>query len=501
MTITQALEKLKDLEHTLLAYNQAIGCLNYDGETVAPKNSAPARGETLGVLGGVVHGLITAPETGEIIDTLLSGGDEVSLMDRRRAEVLKDDRDELTRVPADEYMAYQQLLAEAGAVWREAKLSSDFDAFAPYLEKIVDYNRRLGERKDPSRPAYDVLLDTYEKGTSMAMLEPFFDQVRRALTPVVHEIAQCPQPDAPFLHAVYPVHEQKVFTDRVMALMGISRDDCAVGETEHPFTDGSNKHDVRITTHYHEDMVLSNLYSVIHEGGHALYELGIGDDLQGTVLASGSSMGIHESQSRFYENLIGRSLPFCEALLPLMRECFPRQTEGLDVDTLYRCVNIAQPSLIRTEADELTYPMHVMVRYELEKCLMSGYLKVKDVPGAWNDMYREYLGVEVPDDRRGCLQDSHWSGGMIGYFPGYALGSAYGAQMLKVMERDVDVWGGVRRGDLSPVTGWLGEKIHHYGQLLTPAQLLQSACGAPFDPKFYTDYLIGKYSALYGLRR
>ena len=499
MNLNQALSALNELEATLRAYQHALGCLNYDGETVAPRNSAPARGETMGFLSGIIHEKVTAPETGEMLDTLLANKESLSLKDRRRAEVLKEERDDLTLVPADEYMAYQQLMAESMQVWHDAKLASDYPAFAPYLEKIVAYNRRFAERKNAARPAYDVLLDGYEKGLSHETLDPFFDLLRRELAPVILEVAKRPRPDTAFLDQAYPIHLQRQFTDRVMQIMGISRNDCAVGETEHPFTEGFNKHDVRITTHYHEDSVLSSLYSVVHEGGHALYELGVADELQGTVLAGGSCMSLHESQSRFYENLIGRSRPFCEVLLPELKALFPSQMAGVDAEMLYRAANLSMPSLIRTEADELTYSIHVMIRYELEKAMIEGGLNTADIPGEWNRMYKEYLGVDVPDDRRGCLQDSHWSFGAIGYFPSYALGSAYGVQMLKNMEKDVDVWGAVRAGDLKPVTEWLGEKIHRHGQLLTPAQLVESGCGGPFDPNCYVRYLKEKYGELYRL--
>ena len=499
MTTTEALTKLTDLEALIRHYSHALGCLNYDGETVAPRNSAPMRGETMAFLSGILHEKITAEETGEMLDTLLADKDALSLKDRRRAEVLKDERDDLTLVPADEYMAYQQLMAEAMQVWHDAKLSSDYAAYAPYLDRIIAYNRRFAARKNPGKPAYDVLLDGYEKGLSHETLDPFFALLRGELTPVILEVAKRPRPDTSFLEVPYPIHLQKRFTDRVMEIMGISRDDCAVGETEHPFTDGFNKHDVRITTHYHEDAVLSNLFSVVHEGGHALYELGIGDDLQGTVLAGGSSMSVHESQSRFYENLIGRSRPFCEVLLPELKALFPDQLSGVDAEMLYRAANLSEPSLIRTEADELTYSIHVMIRYELEKAMIAGDLKTADIPGEWNRMYREYLGVTVPDDRRGVLQDSHWSFGAIGYFPSYALGSAYGVQMLRHMEKDIDVWGAVRGGDLRPITAWLGEKIHRFGQLLTPKELAERGMGGPFDPNCYVRYLKEKYSELYNL--
>ncbi len=499
MTLNEALRALDALEKTLNAYGHAIGCLNYDGETVAPRNSAAARGETVGYLSGIVHEKITAPQTGEMLDAILAEADGLDLKTRRRAEELKRSRDELTLVPADEYMAYQQLMQEAMAVWHDAKLASDFAAYAPYLDRIIAFNRRLAARKAPDRPAYDALLDTYEKGLSHETLDPFFALLRKELTPVILEVAKRPRPDTAFLNQSWPIPAQREFTERLMDLLGLDRDDCAVGETEHPFTEGFNKHDVRITTHYHEDSVLSSMFSVIHEGGHALYELGVADELQGTCLAGGSSMSIHESQSRFYENIIGRSRPFCRALLPIMKTLFPAQMAGVDAEMLYRAACLSEPSLIRTEADELTYSIHVMIRYELEKAMIGGDLSTADIPGEWNRMYKEYLGVDVPDDRRGCLQDSHWSFGAIGYFPSYALGSAYGVQMLAAMEKDVDVWGCAAAGNLAPITAWLREKIHRHGQLLLPKQLLENACGAPFDPNCYVDYLKKKYGELYSL--
>ena len=283
-----------------------------------------------------------------------------------------------------------------------------------------------------------------------------------------------------------------------MEVLDLDRNHCGIGETEHPFTLEFNNKDVRITTNYTENCVTDSMYSVIHEGGHAKYELGIRDDLQYTCLAGGVSMGVHESQSRFYENLIGRSRPFIEAIFPKMQEFFPEQLGDITAEQMYRAVNKVQPSLIRTEADELTYCLHVMIRYEIEKQLIGGTLEVKDIPAVWNRMYKEYLGVQVPNDREGCLQDSHWSGGSFGYFPSYALGSAYGAQMLKNMEKELDIWGPVSRGDLSGVSRWLGEKVHQYGSLLDPADIVKNACGQ-FDPSVYTDYLTAKYTELYHL--
>ena len=436
---------------------------------------------------------------GKLLAFLDERKEELDFLTRRQVEELLRAYRKLSRIPAEEYMAFSQLVNEADAVWRRAKVENDFPAFRPVLDQIVSYNRKFAGYYDPDKAPYDALLDEYERGMDTAALDRFFSTLRERLVPLLQKVAAAPRPDDRFLHAFFPVEEQRALSEDLMERMGLDREHCGIAETEHPFTTNANNKDVRITTHYYPDNFTSSMFSVIHEGGHALYELGVADELQYTCLAGGVSMGIHESQSRFYENIIGRSRPFLEALLPTLKKRFPGRLDGVDGAMLYRAVNRVEPSLIRIEADELTYPLHIMVRYEIEKKLIAGEMEAGDVPAAWNALYREYLGVEVPDDRRGCLQDSHWSGGSIGYFPSYALGSAYGAQMLRNMEREVDVWGGVGRGDLSQVTAWLREKIHRHGSSLTPAQVLENACGAPFDPTYYTDYLTEKYSALYGL--
>ena len=399
---------------------------------------------------------------------------------------------ELKKVPKKE------LCNRADDVWHKAKAQDDFALFCPVLQELVDYNRRFAGYYDASKAPYDALLNEYERGVDRKMLDSFFATLREGLVPLIHKIGEKPQIDDSFLHQEYPAAQQKAFADYLMEVMGLDRSHCGLGETEHPFTLEFNNKDVRITTNYDEHNVASSMYSVLHEGGHALYELGIRDDLQYTCLAGGVSMGVHESQSRFYENLIGRSRPFVEAIYPKVQEFFPRQLGGVSAEQFYRAINKAQPSLIRTEADELTYCLHVMVRYEIEKQLIGGTLEAKDVPAVWAKLYKEYLGIEVPNDRDGCLQDSHWSGGAFGYFPSYALGSAYGAQMLRRMEQDVDVWGAAARGDLTPITAWLREKVHQYGGLMEPADVVKNACG-DFSAEDYLQYLTRKYTELYGL--
>ena len=498
MELQVALEKLAELQRKLYAYAAADSALYLDGTTVAPKGTAEGRGVALGVLAGERHKLFAAPEVGELLDFLWDKKDELDQLHRRQVEELRRSYAQLTRIPADEYMEYARLTNEASDVWRRAKEAGDFELFRPVLEKLVAFNIKFAGYYDSAKAPYDALLNEYERGVDMKYLDGFFATLRSRIVPLIRAIGEKEQPDDSFLRRHYPVEAQRKFSDYLMEVLGLDRTHCAIGETEHPYTLNFNNKDVRITTRYDEDNMNFSMYSVIHEGGHAKYELGISDDVQYTCLAGGVSMGVHESQSRFYENLIGRSRPFIEAIFPKMREFFPEQLSDVTAEQFYRAVNKAQPSLIRTEADELTYCLHIMVRYEIEKRLIGGTLAVKDVPGTWNQLYKEYLGIDVPDDRQGCLQDSHWSGGSFGYFPSYALGNAYGAQMLKNMERDIDVWGPVSKGDLSGVSAWLEEKVHRYGGLMEPADVVKNACGE-FDPNLFADYLERKYSELYRL--
>ena len=498
MEINKALEELALLQKKMYAYNVATSAIYLDAVTVAPKDTAEGRGVALGILAGESQKVFTAPEVGELLAFLKEHMEELEPVVARQVEVLDRDYKQLSLIPAEEYMEYAMLTNESDAVWHRAKEESNFDLFRPVLEKMVAFNTKFAGYYDSTKKPYDALLNEYERGVDMEYLDKFFGTVREKLVPLIHRISQAEQIENSFLFRYYPVEQQRKFSDYLMEVMGMDRSHSTIGETEHPFTLNFNNKDVRITTNYKENNLVDSMFSVIHEGGHGLYELGISDDLQYTCLAGGVSMGVHESQSRFYENLIGRSRPFIEAIFPKMQEFFPEQLADVTAEQMYRAVNRVEPSLIRTEADQVTYCLHVMIRYEIEKALFSGDMEVKDIPKHWNRLYKEYLGVDVPDDKHGCLQDSHWAGGMFGYFPSYALGSAYGVQMLQNMEADVDVWGDVAKGDLSKVTAWLKEKVHQYGGLKEPRDIVKNACGE-FDPTVYTDYLVKKYTEIYGL--
>ena len=499
MDLKEALNTLDRIQRKEIAYMHAMGLLSYDGSTGAPEGTAQNRGETLGVLSEAAYAVTTGKDTRQTLACLKDHWEELDDVTRRIVERKEKDLAELSRIPVEEYVAYTRLINEADAVWHKAKEQNDYNSFAPYIDKIVSARKRNAFLVSPEMDPYDYQLDKFEEGLTRSKCEAFFKTLKEDIVPLVKKVTARPQVDDAINKMHYPLAQQEVLSRKLMDLIGLDRNHCMLGVTEHPFTTGFTKYDVRITTHYHEDSFLSSLYSVIHEGGHALYELHVDDRFAYTCLGGGVSMGVHESQSRFYENIIGRSEAFCELLMPTLQELFPEQTKGFSAHDLFFAANKAEPSLIRTEADELTYTLHIMIRYEIEKKLFAGEVTSKDLPELWNALYREFLGISVPDDRRGVLQDTHWSGGMFGYFPSYALGSAYGPQILHRMEQDFDVFEAVKNNRISRINAWLCEHIWQYGCLYKPGELMEKVFNEPFDPKYYTDYLKTKYAAIYGL--
>lgn len=489
--------RLRALEKQLYAYLYAMTVIDFDAETVAPEGSADGRAEATEVLSRASFDLLVNDGTAALLKEAAADAET----EQERAEVrnLQRQYDEIARIPADEYAAFTKLCSQSVPAWTKAKRTNDFSLFAPYLEKLIAARRAQARYFAPDRDPYEVLLDRYEKGLTIAQCDEFFATLRETIVPLLADIqtrGKAVRTD--FLDQEWPIDAQRRVSKKIMELWGLDPAHCYLAESEHPFTTEFWRGDVRITTHYMPRDIFSNLYSVAHEGGHALYELNINPDYDYTVVTHGATMGIHESQSRLFENLVGRSRAFVHYLYPTLKELFPSQLADVSADEIWRAVNRAEPGLIRTEADELTYCLHVMVRYEIEKQLIGGTLEAKDVPAVWAKLYKEYLGIEVPNDRDGCLQDSHWSGGAFGYFPSYALGSAYGAQMLRRMEQEVDVWGAAAKGDLTPITAWLREKVHQYGGLMEPADVVKNACG-DFSAEDYIQYLTRKYTELYGL--
>ena len=493
----------KHLQHDLWVREYLMRVTEWDGATVAPEKGAAARAEAMGALAGEHHAMLTGAAARETVAALqaCAAADELDEQTADELRVFARDQREALAIPTAEEEAWTKLVCEADAVWHKAKVADDWESFEPYVQRIVDTLKQRAGYIDGARDPYDVWLDQYERGLSRTSFDAFCAQVKASVVPVLHEIVERgEQPEADFLSARVPAPVQLALSRDLMELVGLDMAAVALAETEHPFSDGFAAGDARIATHIYEDNLISNVYSMIHESGHAVYEQNVNPAYARTCLAGGTSMGIHESQSRFFENTVGRSRAFMGPLLALLRRHVPEVYGSVSEDELYRAVNIARPSLIRTEADELTYPLHIMVRYEIERALFAGDATARDIPALWAKYMHEYLGIKVPSNREGCLQDTHWSGGSFGYFPTYALGSAYDAQYVPAMKRDgVDLAGACASGDLAPVRAWLRDRIWVHGRSKDAPELIQNACGAPFDAHFYCDYLANKFSDLYGL--
>lgn len=499
MEIDSATARFKKTERLLAAYRRAAAVLNYDGMTSAPEASSTGRANTLAVLSEAEYRLTSGGEYSDLLSELLSRADELDPVTICEAKEAAKKADALRHIPASVFARHTRITGEAFAVWREAKAKNDFALFAPHLEKVMESASLIAGFAAPEKDPYDYWLNENEEGASKEELDAFFDSLGSGLAPLIREVGKRPKPSDGFLHRRFPVHKQRAFSDELMELLGVDRSRCSLGEAEHPYTTFINRNDVRVTTHYFEEHLAANMFSVLHECGHALYELNVGKGIAYSRLGHGASAGMHESQSRFYENVIGRSYAFAELILPKLQRLFPDSLKGVTARDLHLAFNRVTPSLKRTEADELTYSMHVLIRYELEKRLMSGEIKVRDLPAEWNALYSKYLGIEVPSDREGVLQDMHWASGLIGYFPTYALGNAYSAQILAAMRKELDVDSLVRNGEIPVITEWLREHIHKYGMMKTPKELLLISCGEGPGPGYYIEYLTKKYSKLYGL--
>ena len=503
MDFNEAKKQLMELQSKMSAYMHAMELIYYDEATSAPKKTAKNREHALAILSSEFYQLSTGKETIEMLEFLDDRKEELNQKEKRMVFLLLKDIRQMQKIPMDEYIAYRSLLAGAYDLWRSAKENNDFEAFRPTLEKIFETNIRFAGYCAPEKDPYDYWLDQYEDGLNKEICDAFFATLRARIVPLLEKIKVAPQVDDSCLFGNFPEDKQAKLSSFLMNQMGIDPGHCVLGTTEHPFTTSIGSHeDVRITTRYDESNFSFSMFSVIHEGGHALYDMASDEDLAYTTLDGGVSMGIHESQSRFYENLLARSKAFTAFILPTVKELLGEGNPALanaSAEDFYKAINKVEPSLIRTEADEVTYALHVMIRYELEKKAMAGELEVKDFPAEWNRLYKEYLGIDVPDNKHGVLQDSHWSGGSIGYFPSYALGSAYGAQFLKKMKETVDVDGDLSKGDFSRINAWNKEKIWRYGSLYTPEEVLERVLEEPFDAGNFADYLEKKYTEIYRL--
>lgn len=493
------MELVKRIKH----YTDALSVLYWDLRTGAPKKGVPQRAEVIGMLSGEAFRLSTSDEMQKYLE-YFAEPDNNGRLDHITKAVVKECRKEFARyskIPEAKHKEYVILTSEAESVWEDAKNSNDFELFRPYLERIVDFKLEFIELWGYKDNKYNTLLDYYEPGMTVEKLDMIFDRLRSRIVPLIEKIKKSPnQPDDRILKEYFDIEKQEEFGIYILKQMGYDFEAGRLDETEHPFTIGINTGDVRITTHYYSNDFASALMSSMHEGGHALYEQNITEKISETLLCTGTSTGIHESQSRFWENIIGRSRTFWEKYYKDLQKLFPEQLNGVTLDSFYRAINKVEPSLIRIEADEVTYNLHIMVRYEIEKALINREIKVSDLPDVWNEKMKEYMGLVPQNNAKGVLQDVHWAGGDFGYFPSYTLGNIYSAQFFNTARKEIkDFDALIEKGELIKIKEWLSEKIHKHGKLLEPAEILMQVTGEEINPKYLIDYLENKYKEVYKL--
>lgn len=491
-------KKFREMINKMKAYIYVLQLTGWDSNTEAPRGSFKRRAEVLGVLSRELFSLEVSKEYQDVVNELFSKLDTLDDHLKREVKKAKKSLDKIINIPEDEFVEYQRLLQMSQQVWEDAKKNNDYESFKGNLAKIIEYNKKFALYYDFDKDPYDTLLDEFEEGMSTKEYDEFFTQLKEELVPFVKEVLKVTTNKYDtFINDSFDPKKQEAFCDYLMDVMKFDRTRGLMKKSVHPFTWNTSPEDVRFTTRYLENYVFSSIFAAIHELGHATYEQQIAIDFDTTLLNGGTSMGIHESQSRFYENTIGRSLEFWETHFSKFKELFPEQTKDITPEDMYRAVNKVEASLIRVEADELTYPIHIMLRYDIERKLMSGETSVDELPDLWNNSMEEYLGVRPNSNSDGVLQDVHWSGGMIGYFPTYALGSAYSAQIYYAMLKELDIAKIVTDNQIEKINEWLKEKIHKYGSSKTPKELILEVTKEEFNAKYYIKYLKEKYSELY----
>ena len=494
--LREALAEVADIRH-------AADLIEWDERVYMPEGGAPVHGEMSGTLRRMAHEKFISDAVGEALEkarrhvgTLDPASDDVRLV-----AVTARDFEKARNVPADFVAEHAHVVSAAQHAWVQARATSNFAMFQPHLEKVLELKRRYVTFFPRAAHSYDILLDDFEPGMTTAEVRAVFDVLRPRQVELIRTIAERPQADGGFFNASFGEKDMWNFAVEVITAFGFDWSRGRQDKSVHPFATAIGADDVRITTRWVEGEPLSLLFGTMHETGHGLYEQGVSRVHHRTSLEGGASLGVHESQSRLWENLVGRSKPFWEHFFPALQARFPSQLKGVTLDRFYRGINRVRPSLIRVEADEATYNLHVMLRVELEIALLEGALTVRDLPDAWRSRMSEYLGLTPPDDATGVLQDIHWSAGLLGYFGTYTLGNIIAAQLWEAFERahpDRDEQ--IRRGDFSALLGWLRREVHQHGRKFQAQELVERVAGSRIDPAPYLRYLEQKYADVYSLQ-
>ena len=494
----QLVQKLEEIAHL----NGVMSTLGWDQEVVMPAGAGEARAKQLSTLAGVIHERMTDPMLGECLDHLmnnpvvaLSSVEQCNIREAQRSYDLE------TKVPKRLVQELAELGSRGHGIWVQTRKENRFTDFAPVLKHFLLLKKEWAQCVSPELQPYDANIDLFERGTTMAMITPIFERLKQHLIPLIQEIQDsAAQPDTSFMQGQFALDKQEALARKISQDIGFSFDRGRMDVSVHPFCGGSHPTDVRITTRYKTNNFIESLYSIIHETGHALYEQGRPYELGDLPVSESLTMGIHESQSLFWERMIGQSRPFCSHYFELFKTTFPNNFTSVTVDGFYRALNVCKPDFIRVEADEITYPLHVILRYEIEKGLFDDSMQVDDLPQIWNELMEKYLAIKPPTDTLGVLQDSHWSGGAFGYFPSYTLGAMYACQFYRtLLSEQPDTEQYIATGNFGPIRQWLNQKIHSQGRLLTPQELVLKVTGEPLNPDYFMEYLVNKYSAIYSL--
>lgn len=505
---TKTSQELYDQLFTLSRRIHTLGgissLLNWDKDTYMPPGAAAARAEQMELIASIIHKEHTAPayvkalsqlidlETGTLIAQKLKHEQKAALREWRR-DYLK-----LKALPKAFVEEWAHITSQASHVWAYARKTDSYSHFAPYLDRIIQLAKRKADFLGYEEHPYDSLVDHYEPEMTKAKLDKLFKQLKAPLTALVHRLSSCEPIDDSFLFGRFSENKQISFSHKLLEAMGYPKEHGRMDFSAHPFCMAAHATDNRLTTRLHHSSLMSNILTVLHEGGHSLYELGLPQEAWGSPMGQAVSMAIHESQSRWWETRIGLSKSFWKHFLPELQQSFPKQLKEVTLDRFYRAINRVNPDFIRVEADEVTYCLHVMLRYELEVALIEGSLAVRDLPAAWEEKMQNYLGITPPNNRLGCLQDMHWSVGAIGYFPTYALGNLYAAQFFEAFEEEHPKWQKhVSKGELFFVKDWLGQNIHSHGRTYRSEDLAKRLTKKRLSAKPYLDYLENKYGSIY----
>jgi carboxypeptidase Taq len=498
-------EKIKQLRALLAEIDDLArtqGLLGWDQQTYMPPAGGEDRGNLLSTLARLEHERWTSDEMARLLDDLTPSmaqmdpdSDELALVRVARRQQLKR-----TRVPARHVSEFAQITTVSHEKWVQARKTLDFSVFLPYLERIIDLRREYASFFAPYDHVYDPLLDDYEPGMKTTEVQAIFNTLRPEQVALIQAIVARPQVNEAFLNQPFEEKAQWDFGVEVITNFGYDWNRGRQDIAAHPFSSGIGHDDVRITTRFDADHSMSSLFSTMHECGHAMYDQGHDPAHRRSLLCDGASMAVHESQSRMWENLVGRSLPFWKFYFPRIKEYFPTQLGAISLETFYKGINRVQPSFIRVESDEATYNLHIMLRMELEIAMVEGSLEAKHLPEKWNTTFKEYLGLTPPNDALGVLQDVHWSAGLMGYFPTYALGNLVSVQLWEKINADIpNLEDQIATGKFDTLLGWLRQNIHRHGAKFEPQKLVQQVTGSKIDPQPYLRYLRSKFGAIYGL--